>query len=349
MEDAKRQRTSMVYRAGVGVEYVANVDEVEEAQDAYDELVNQEKIDELEKLKEQIEDMYGLYDEKKNESITASILGKDWKDDIKKATDDLLKLSDVIYKLNKNLDEFDEDPDKFIHSSSADKDLQAIIDKIESDYKYVTNEKKSSSSSSSSSSKPKVSSISRTLRSGNTGNDVKKLQTALKQLGYNPGSIDGIFGANTKKAVQKFQKANKITADGIVGTNTKKKFRAKGYASGVLFLDDNQIANINENGQELVIDQPQRGDLAQLNKGATVFPKEQTQALWDLSKNPENYMQNLFLQQLPRMDKTMPANQISINIGDIQISQVKDADGLANDIYNRFGNSLMQKIYRNKG
>ena len=350
LEDARRQRKSVVYRAGVGIEYVANADEVEEAQKEYDDLVNQEKIDELEKLKEQIEDMYGLYDEKKNESITASILGKDWKNDIKKATDDLLKLSDVIYQLNKNLDSFDEDPDKFIHSSSADKDLQNIINKIESDYKYVTSSKSSSSSSSkSSSSKPKVSSISRTLQYGNSGSDVKKLQTALKQLGYNPGTIDGIFGKNTKSAVQKFQKANKIAADGIVGKNTKSKFRAKGYKSGVLFLDKPQIANINENGQELVIDSPQNGELASLNKGASVFPKEQTQNLWNLSKNPENYMKDLFLQQIPRIEQNIPSNSVSINIGDIQISQVKDANSLANDIYNRFGHSLMQKIYKNRG
>lgn len=99
-----------------------------------------------------------------------------------------------------------------------------------------SNRKSSSSSSKkiSTSSKPKISSISRQLAYGSTGNDVKTLQTALKQLGYNPGSIDGIFGKNTKSAIQKFQKASGITANGIVDKNTKAKFKAKGYKIGGL-------------------------------------------------------------------------------------------------------------------
>lgn len=97
--------------------------------------------------------------------------------------------------------------------------------------------KTSSSSSSkkiSTSSKSKISSISRQLAYGSTGNDVKTLQNALKQLGYNPGSIDGIFGKNTKSAIQKFQRASGITANGIVDKNTKAKFKAKGYKIGGL-------------------------------------------------------------------------------------------------------------------
>ena len=60
-------------------------------------------------------------------------------------------------------------------------------------------------------------SIAATLRVGSSGEDVKTLQTKLKRWGYYTGSIDGVFGAGTKKAVIAFQKKNGLTPDGIVG------------------------------------------------------------------------------------------------------------------------------------
>ncbi|MFA5089527.1 MAG: peptidoglycan-binding domain-containing protein [Candidatus Omnitrophota bacterium] len=48
----------------------------------------------------------------------------------------------------------------------------------------------------------------------------KEIQTALKNAGYNPGSIDGKMGAQTKEAIKAFQKANKLKQDGKVGKAT---------------------------------------------------------------------------------------------------------------------------------
>ena len=59
--------------------------------------------------------------------------------------------------------------------------------------------------------------LTRVLKKGSKGNDVKELQKKLKV------SADGIFGNNTKNAVKKFQKANRLTADGIVGKSTAHK------------------------------------------------------------------------------------------------------------------------------
>lgn len=56
--------------------------------------------------------------------------------------------------------------------------------------------------------------LTRILRKGSKGNDVKKLQ---KEVGT---KADGIFGNNTRTAVIKFQKSKKLSADGIVGKNT---------------------------------------------------------------------------------------------------------------------------------
>ena len=55
---------------------------------------------------------------------------------------------------------------------------------------------------------------------GCTGDAVKTLQDKLNALGYNSGSVDGIFGAKTYAAVTAFQKANGLGVDGIVGKLT---------------------------------------------------------------------------------------------------------------------------------
>ncbi|MBO7319273.1 MAG: spore cortex-lytic enzyme [Clostridia bacterium] len=57
---------------------------------------------------------------------------------------------------------------------------------------------------------------------GSRGDEVRRIQKKLKELGFYNGSIDGIYGSATKKAVIAFQKNCGITADGVVGTKTLK-------------------------------------------------------------------------------------------------------------------------------
>jgi len=54
---------------------------------------------------------------------------------------------------------------------------------------------------------------------------VKHIQIALKNAGYNPGSIDGRMGKETRSAIKSFQKANNLRADGRVGKQTWKLLR----------------------------------------------------------------------------------------------------------------------------
>lgn len=53
----------------------------------------------------------------------------------------------------------------------------------------------------------------------------KTAQKYLKALGYYKGAIDGIFGSQTRSAIKKFQKDNKLTADGICGAKTIAKLK----------------------------------------------------------------------------------------------------------------------------
>lgn len=55
---------------------------------------------------------------------------------------------------------------------------------------------------------------------GSTGQEVKSIQTKLKNWGYYNGSVDGIYGSKTYSAVKSFQKKNGLQADGIAGEKT---------------------------------------------------------------------------------------------------------------------------------
>lgn len=128
----------------------------------------------------------------------------------------------------------------------------------------------------------KVSDVGATLRYGNVNEDVKKLQTALKQLGYYTDAIDGSFGNNTLAAVKQFQRASGITADGIVGNNTKNQFRIRGYASGGITKDEVALFDEEGLGSEMYI--TPKGVLKKFEAGTRVFSPDQTRRLWDLSQ-----------------------------------------------------------------
>lgn len=60
------------------------------------------------------------------------------------------------------------------------------------------------------------------LKYGSRGEQVKTVQTKLKNWGYYNGNVDGIYGWRTAVAVKAFQKKNGLKVDGIVGDATAK-------------------------------------------------------------------------------------------------------------------------------
>lgn len=59
------------------------------------------------------------------------------------------------------------------------------------------------------------------------GNTVSFVQAALNYLGYNCGTIDGVYGTNTSNGIKAFQRACGLTADGTVGPKTWAALRDK--------------------------------------------------------------------------------------------------------------------------
>jgi peptidoglycan hydrolase-like protein with peptidoglycan-binding domain len=62
-----------------------------------------------------------------------------------------------------------------------------------------------------------------TLRDGDMGDSVKRLQQRLKDLGYYTGTVDGKYGTGTVTAVQSFQSMNGLTVDGVAGPATQQR------------------------------------------------------------------------------------------------------------------------------
>lgn len=62
----------------------------------------------------------------------------------------------------------------------------------------------------------------RTLRRGDEGEDVRRLQQALVKAGYKL-EVDGKYGRGTMAAVREFQRKNGLQADGNTGPQTRAK------------------------------------------------------------------------------------------------------------------------------
>ena len=66
-------------------------------------------------------------------------------------------------------------------------------------------------------------------KKGSSGAVVTQIQTKLKSWGYYTGTVDGIYGSGTERAVRAFQQKNGLTVDGKAGAQTQ---AAMGLSAG---------------------------------------------------------------------------------------------------------------------
>lgn len=59
-----------------------------------------------------------------------------------------------------------------------------------------------------------------TLQVGDRGDEVRRLQEELARYGYYEGEIDGVYGNQTRRAVEQFQYQHGLSADGMAGRVT---------------------------------------------------------------------------------------------------------------------------------
>lgn len=71
-----------------------------------------------------------------------------------------------------------------------------------------------------------------TLTTGSRGDSVKAIQQILKNEGYSLGTIDGVYGPRTARAIRDFQEDNSLPITGSVDTRTRDALSAFGSIPG---------------------------------------------------------------------------------------------------------------------
>ncbi len=82
-------------------------------------------------------------------------------------------------------------------------------------------------------------------RYGSRGDEVKQIQTKLKNWGYYKGSVDGIYGSKTVEAVKYFQRKNGLTIDGIAGSQTLKAMGINSSSGSTSSATASNSSNLN--------------------------------------------------------------------------------------------------------
>ena len=271
----------------------------EELQSANEELAEFEKDKYREDATQMYDDLYSAAEEETNNKI--------------QAIDDILNDSNAVQKeILKRID--------YMSNGGAIGDYS---DWLSSSGSTSSGSSGSTDTSISIPDSEKVSLLSGNIGEGSSKAKLKILQSALNDLGYDCGVVDGIWGTKTANALKAFQKANGLTADGVCGSATKAKFALKGYAQGTRYAPEG-LAITDENGYEMKLINPSRGKYQLLNQGDVIFNAAQSSFLWGLSKNPNGVLANLMSSILHRAPTlggltTASVQHIDIDTGDVII------------------------------
>lgn len=174
---------------------------------------------------------------------------------------------------------------------------------------------------------------------GSKGNNIKQLQSALSNRGYDVGNVDGIYGSKTASAVKAFQKKHGLSADGIAGANTKTYLyeKTKPISKNKSSTTKTKPKVKNPNGPKEQVEVEQTPAVSQIN--------------FDVNSWKNNYLDSL-VSGLESAYNTSIANlEKNYNSGKVNLENQKDnvnsnAETLIEDLYRqRYQESQQSREY----
>lgn len=161
-----------------------------------------------------------------------------------------------------------------------------------------------------------------------------KEQEALKKLNETAIKLEGQTDLNSMRAAMEKVK-------NAIKTTTKK------YAIGTTNASKG-LANVDENGKELLIRNPQRGRYTYLEYGDGVLKPELTKTLINLAQNPNKFVEGAISSvKLPTIKEN--DSSLSMSMGDIVIQNpVGSAESLADQLINKFPNTMDRHFHKRR-
>jgi lipid-binding SYLF domain-containing protein/peptidoglycan hydrolase-like protein with peptidoglycan-binding domain len=187
-------------------------------------------------------------------------------------------------------------------STTADRSTQTSEDKNAQTSKKTTQtfEKKSTTEEKSATTRDEQSSSKRksAAHGKNTGmsKQVREVQTALKQQGFDPGPADGVMGPMTTTALRNFQSHNQLEVTGKIDDKTQVALgvQGSGTASGVSQNNQGQSSEWNRGDQKSNLSQNQgqrQGQASDLSQNRTSDLNQGRQKSADMSMSRDDVMQ----------------------------------------------------------
>lgn len=147
-----------------------------------------------------------------------------------------------------------------------------------------------------------------------------------------------------------YQKASSVVKDVKEKVSNSKPVKAissfidkhKKKASGARKINQPDVYNVDEQGSELMVRQPQAGRYTYLETGDGVVPADITSRLFEMGGNPDAWFQNQMSKYSAPVTSTGGSN-LNVSMGNIVIQNpVGSADDLAGEIVRELPNKLSQ-------